>query len=83
MRLIINLSKFFTLVVLLNLVAVLLAASNRWSYARHHAGDFVLGNLQLAILVRNELFGRFVYVVVTTLFAKVVISFSQHMLKES
>jgi hypothetical protein len=55
----------------LNVAAVVLAASNHWPYARRRAGTFVLGNLQLAILVRNELFGRILYLVVNTLFAKV------------
>jgi hypothetical protein len=31
----------------------------------------VLGNLLTAILVRNEVFGRFVYLLVNKLFAKV------------
>lgn len=31
----------------------------------------VLGNLYVAILIRNELFGRCLYLLVNTLFAKV------------
>lgn len=33
-----------------------------------------LGNLYIAILMRNELFGRFLYLFVNTCFAKVTIS---------
>jgi hypothetical protein len=58
-------------VVTLNLIGVLLAASGRWNYARTHTGALVLGNLHMAILMRNELFGRFLYLLVNTLFAKV------------
>jgi hypothetical protein len=54
-----------------NVTAVVLAASYHWPYARRRAGSFVLGNLQLAVLVRNELFGRILYLVVNILFAKV------------
>ena len=40
-------------------------------YPRNYTGAFILGNLLAAILVRNELFGRFLYLFVNTLFAKV------------
>lgn len=40
-------------------------------YPRNYTGAFILGNLLSAILVRNELFGRFLYLLVNTLFAKV------------
>ncbi|KAJ7039067.1 hypothetical protein C8F04DRAFT_316540 [Mycena alexandri] len=62
--------KFFTLVITLNLVGLLLAALDKWHYPRRYTGAFVLGNLQCAILMRNELFGRFLYLIVNTLFAK-------------
>lgn len=62
--------KFFTLVMTLNLVGILLAALNVWAYARKYTGALVLGNLFTAILIRNELFGRFLYFTVNTLFAK-------------
>ena len=55
----------------LNLVALLLALLHVWEYPRRYTSAFVLGNLQAAILVRNELFGRLLYLVVNTLFAKV------------
>jgi hypothetical protein len=63
--------KFFTFVLGLNVIGVLLAASDKWSYARHYAGTLALGNIQFAILVRNEFFGRCLYLFVNTCFAKV------------
>ena len=55
----------------LNAIALLLAALNVWTYPRHYTGAFILGNLLVAILVRNELFGRLLYLIVNTCFAKV------------
>ncbi|KAE9408732.1 hypothetical protein BT96DRAFT_985593 [Gymnopus androsaceus JB14] len=63
--------KFFVLVVTLNVIGLVLAAANVWVYPRNYTSAFILGNLQTALLVRNELFGRFLYLVVNTLFAKV------------
>lgn len=54
-----------------NLTGVLLTALGKWTYPDHYMGAFVLGNLLVAILMRNELFGRFLYLLVNTLFAKV------------
>ncbi|THH07540.1 hypothetical protein EW145_g3316 [Phellinidium pouzarii] len=62
--------KFFTFVVTLNAVGLLLSALNIWTYPRHYTGAFILGNLLTAILVRNELFGRFLYLIANNLFAK-------------
>lgn len=55
----------------MNAIGILLAGLNVWTYPRHYTGAFVLGNLLTAILVRNELFGRFLYLIVNTFFAKV------------
>lgn len=63
--------KFFTLTISLNFIGLVLAATNVWTYPRHYTGAFVLGNLLVAILMRNELFGRLLYLIVNTLFAKV------------
>ncbi|KIM83722.1 hypothetical protein PILCRDRAFT_69274 [Piloderma croceum F 1598] len=62
--------KFFVLTVTLNLIGLLLAATSVWTYPRQYTGAFALGNLLVAILMRNELFGRFLYLIVNTLFAK-------------
>lgn len=63
--------KFFTFAVILNAVGLLLAALNVWKYPRNDTSALILGNLLAAVLVRNELFGRFLYIVVNACFAKV------------
>lgn len=55
--------KFFTLIVLLNLTGIIMTALGRFSYAENHLGALVLGNLLAAILFRNELWMRFLYMV--------------------
>lgn len=55
--------KFFTFVTLFNLVCIILAATGHFHYAENHLGALVLGNLLFAILMRNELFMRFLYMV--------------------
>jgi hypothetical protein len=55
--------KFFTFVVLLNLAGIIMAALDSFSYAENHLGALVLGNLLCAILMRNELFLRFLYLI--------------------
>lgn len=55
--------KFFTFVVLLNLAGLIMAALDRFDYAKNHIGALVLGNLLFAVLMRNELFLRVLYMV--------------------
>lgn len=55
--------KFFTLIVSLNIVGIILAATGHFSYAESHQGALVLGNLLMAIMMRNELWFRFLYLV--------------------
>jgi hypothetical protein len=55
--------KFFTFVTLLNLTGIILAATGHFTYAEEHLGALVLGNLLCAILMRNELWMRFLYMV--------------------
>ncbi|PFH52108.1 hypothetical protein AMATHDRAFT_140692 [Amanita thiersii Skay4041] len=62
--------KFFAMVVTCNAVGLILAITGVWKYAREYTGACVLGNLLMAILMRNELFGRCLYLIVNTLFAK-------------
>ncbi|KAG9000656.1 hypothetical protein FRB94_005309 [Tulasnella sp. JGI-2019a] len=62
--------KFFTAVVTFNLIAILLAILGRFPYARVNNGAFILGNLMTAVLMRNEIFGRLLYLAVNTLLAK-------------
>jgi hypothetical protein len=58
-------------VLTLNFIGLVLAATGKWEYPRRYPGAFVLGNLQCAILMRSELFVRLLYLAVNTLFAKV------------
>ncbi|KAA1470570.1 hypothetical protein DENSPDRAFT_818230 [Dentipellis sp. KUC8613] len=62
--------KFYTFIVLVNGIGLLLAIIGTWQYPRRYTGALVLGNLLTAILMRNELFGRLLYLIVNTLFAK-------------
>lgn len=55
--------KFFTFVTLLNATGIVMAALGRFHYAENHLGALVLGNLLMAILMRNELWMRFLYMV--------------------
>ncbi|KAL2268045.1 hypothetical protein VTJ83DRAFT_2891 [Remersonia thermophila] len=55
--------KFFTFVTLFNLVGIIMAAIGRFPYAENHLGAIVLGNLLMAVLMRNELFLRFLYLI--------------------
>lgn len=55
--------RFFTFVVLFNIMGIILAATGHFKYAENHLGALVLGNLLCAILMRNELFVRFLYLV--------------------
>lgn len=55
--------KFFTFITLLNLAGIIMAALGRFPYADNHLGALVLGNLLCAVLMRNELFLRFLYTI--------------------
>jgi hypothetical protein len=55
--------KFFVFVTLLNLAGIVMASLGRFQYAQNHLGALVLGNLLCAILMRNELFLRFLYII--------------------
>ena len=69
--------KLFTFVFTFNMIGIGLAASGRFQYADKYTGAMALGNLNFAILMRNELFGRFLYLFVNTCFAKVTIALVQ------
>ncbi|KAH7359288.1 hypothetical protein B0T11DRAFT_244541 [Plectosphaerella cucumerina] len=55
--------KFFVLITALNLVGIVMAALGRFEYAQDHLGALVLGNLLAAVMFRNELFLRFLYII--------------------
>jgi len=63
--------RFFILVLTLNFIGLGLAIAGSWPYAKKYQSAFVLGNLNFAILMRNEVFGRILYLFVNTCFAKV------------
>lgn len=63
--------KFFTFTFGLNMIGLALAASGHWPYGVKYCGAIVVANFNFAILMRNEVFGRILYLVINTLFAKV------------
>ena len=54
-----------------NLVHLAESSLAVWHYPRRYTGALVLGNLLTAVMMRNELFGRLLYLIVNTCFAKV------------
>ncbi|CAE6385772.1 unnamed protein product [Rhizoctonia solani] len=62
--------KFYTFVVTLNGIGLVLAGIGRFEYATNHSGALVLGNLLCAVMMRNELFLRFLFLIANTFFAK-------------
>ena len=57
------------------MVGLTLAASGHFPYGVKYTGAIVVANFNMAILMRNEVFGRLLYLFVNTLFAKVCASF--------
>lgn len=53
------------------MVGLGLAASGVWQYGLKYNNAIALANINVAILVRNEIFGRLLYLFVNTCFAKV------------
>lgn len=47
------------------------AVSGHWPYAKKYGGAMAVANFNFSILMRNEIFGRLLYLFVNTLFAKV------------
>ncbi|KAI0685486.1 hypothetical protein BC835DRAFT_1421190 [Cytidiella melzeri] len=62
--------KLFTIAFTLNMIGIGLTASGHWPYARRYTGAMAVANFNFAILMRNEIFGRLLYLFVNTLFAK-------------
>lgn len=67
--------KFFTFCFGFNMLGLALAASGHFPYGVKYDGAIVVANFNTAILMRNEVFGRLLYLLVNTLFAKVRPSF--------
>ncbi|KAF7791249.1 hypothetical protein EIP86_002263 [Pleurotus ostreatoroseus] len=62
--------KLFTITFTLNMIGLGLAASGHWPYAIKYNGAMAVANFNFAILMRNEIFGRLLYLFVNTCFAK-------------
>jgi len=62
--------KLFTICFVINMIGFGFAASGHWPYAIRYTGAFAVANFNVAILVRNEIFGRILYWIVNTFFAK-------------
>jgi len=62
--------KFFTFCFGFNMIGLALAASGHFPYGVKYSGAIVVANFNTAILMRNEVFGRLLYWLVNTLFAK-------------
>lgn len=56
------------------MIGLALAASGHWPYGAKYCGAIVVANFNFAILMRNEVFGRLLYLFINTLFAKVRLS---------
>lgn len=56
------------------MIAIGFAVAGLWPYAKQYPGAFVVGNLNFAVLMRNEIFGRLLYLFVNTCFSKVYTS---------
>ncbi|KAF8686566.1 hypothetical protein RHS04_00062 [Rhizoctonia solani] len=54
----------------MRLTRIVLAGIGRFEYAVNHSGALVLGNLLCAVMMRNELFLRFLFLIANTFFAK-------------
>ncbi|KAF5344054.1 hypothetical protein D9756_011520 [Leucocoprinus leucothites] len=62
--------KFFVFTFSFNMIGLGLAASGHFPYAAKYAGSIAVANFNFSILMRNEVFGRFLYLFFNTLFAK-------------
>ncbi|EIW60578.1 uncharacterized protein TRAVEDRAFT_19223 [Trametes versicolor FP-101664 SS1] len=62
--------KLFTIAFTANIIMFGFAVSGHWPYATMYAGAFAVANFNTALLVRNEIFGRFLYLFCNTFFAK-------------
>ncbi|GAB1521114.1 hypothetical protein RhiTH_004205 [Rhizoctonia solani] len=63
--------KFWVFIVSLELAGMIAAGAGKFPYAHSNTGGIVIGNILAGVVVRNELFGRLLYLLVNALFAKV------------
>ncbi|CCO32684.1 hypothetical protein BN14_06747 [Rhizoctonia solani AG-1 IB] len=62
--------KFFTFIILFELAGMIAAGLGHFPYAHENTGGIIIGNILAGVIVRNELFGRLLYLIVNTFFAK-------------
>ena len=63
-------SKLFTIAFSINFIGFGFAVTGNWPYATRYTGAFAVANFNFSILMRNEIFGRLLYLFVNTCFAK-------------
>lgn len=68
--------RFFTVIFIVNFTGLGFAIAGKWPYAARYPGALAVGNLNVAVLVRNEIFGRCLYLFVNTFFAKVCVIYA-------
>lgn len=54
------------------------AGAGKFPYAHNNTGGIIIGNILAGVVVRNELFGRLLYIVINGLFAKVSLNLLFH-----
>ncbi|EPT05897.1 hypothetical protein FOMPIDRAFT_1110294 [Fomitopsis schrenkii] len=62
--------KLFTISFSVNIIMFGFAVSGHWPYAYRYGGAMAVGNFNVSVLVRNEIFGRCLYGFVNGCFAK-------------
>ncbi|TFY58161.1 hypothetical protein EVJ58_g6589 [Rhodofomes roseus] len=62
--------KLFTITFSVNIILFGFAVSGHWPYAYRYGGAMAIGNFNVSVLVRNEIFGRCLYGFVNACFAK-------------
>ncbi|KZT57454.1 hypothetical protein CALCODRAFT_469659 [Calocera cornea HHB12733] len=62
--------KLCTIVAIFNALAIYFTSIGKFGYAYTHPGAFIVGNLCVSVLVRNECFLRSLFLICNTLFAK-------------
>lgn len=63
-------------IVSLELAGIIAAAAGKFPYAHNNTGGIIIGNILAGVVVRNEVFGRLLYIVINGLFAKVRLVFA-------
>ena len=70
-------------IVSLELAGMIAAGAGKFPYAHNNTGGIIIGNILAGVVVRNEVFGRMLYIVINGLFAKVSLGLSLHVREEN